>query len=61
MIPGCKVFWQGAVFGIMFLSSLLYAARGDWPDFIVTAGVGVGALWFGLSNAFRLLCMEPRQ
>jgi predicted small integral membrane protein len=60
MIPGCKVFFQGALFGIVTFPMLALVLRGEWAGAGVLAAIWLSAMWFGLDNAFRLLKMEPR-
>jgi len=60
MIPGCKVFFQGALCGIMIIPVMFSAVRSDWSGLAVTGIVCFISFWCGMSNAFRLLRMEPR-
>jgi hypothetical protein len=60
MIPGCKVFFQGALWGFATLVMLIFVVRSEWIGATIAAIIWFAAMWFGLSNAFRLLRMEPR-
>jgi hypothetical protein len=60
MIPGCKVFFQGALWGFTTLLSLASLFRGEWIIAIIFGAACFSSMWFGLDNAFRLMKMEPR-